>query len=314
MAETKRWVTGEDALGRRVDAEVAHGLGVSVKEARRLLESGRVSIDGRPAKKGSRLRLGASVEVMNWQGKEAHERERSPVPEPELLLDVLYDDEAIVAVDKPAGWPSHPLQPLERGTVANALVARFPTCATATPDPREGGLVHRLDRGTTGVLVAAKTPRAYTRLREAFSNGEVDKIYWALVHGAPPGSAIMEEPLLTKAGTARIAPHDAEALSARTEMRVLTVGGAYALVEARARTGRMHQIRAHLAHLGHPLVGDQRYGAPKSDDAFSEHPILHARAVTLPHPTDDWRVTISAPFSKIRRALCERLLGTKLPT
>jgi 23S rRNA pseudouridine1911/1915/1917 synthase len=311
--ETKSWVIGEEALGLRVDAAIAAGLEVSVNEARRLLESGRVTIDGRPAKKGSRLRLGALVEVKNWQGHEAHARARRPVPEPDLLLDVLYDDEAMVAVDKPAGWPTHPLLPLERGTVANALVARYPACAEAAPDPREGGLVHRLDLGTTGVLVAAKTTAAYARLREAFSAGEVDKVYWALVHGTPAAHAIIDAPLVTKSGTAKIAPHDPDALPARTEVRLLVAGNGHALIEAHARTGRLHQVRAHLAHLGHPLVGDARYGAPASDRPLSEHAVLHARAVTLPHPIDAWRVTIAAPYPRVRRALAEKLLGQPIP-
>src|SRR5262249_39330718 len=166
-----------DAAGMRIDVWLAGALELPRARVKELLERGAVRIGGRPPRKGDRTVAGARVEVTV-----ATEAPR-PVPQPELPLEVLYADAALIAVDKPAGLPSHPLQPGERGTVVNALVARYPECAAASADPREGGLVHRLDTLTSGVLLAARTPEAWRATREAFAGRRVDKRYLAVVTG-----------------------------------------------------------------------------------------------------------------------------------
>ncbi len=262
-----RWQIDEASAGQRLDKIVSAYLGIGMGEARRLIAAGDVFVGARRAQKGNTVPLGAWVEVrvelhVDVEGGAA---KRGPVPDHELFLDIVFEDDAIFAVNKPAGLPSHPLTPGERGTVANSIVAQRPACAEASEDPREGGLVHRLDRYTTGVLVAAKTRAAWTSMRQSFSNGDVNKTYWALVHGVPEvgheGVLLIDAPLVTRRGSAvvdRVAP---DALPARTEVRLLVTGAGYALVEAKAHSGRLHQVRAHLASLGHSLVGDDRYGA-----------------------------------------------------
>jgi len=316
----ERWEIARSEVNERLDGVVARRLQLSVHEARRLIADGFVRVNGAKGTKGMRLPEHAQLEVraeVRIEGNVHVGRSYAVVPEAELLLDVLYEDEQLVAVDKPAGWATHPLKPGERGTVANALAARFPGCATASPSPREGGLVHRLDRDTSGVLLAAKTPEAFLAMRQSFSDGLVDKTYWALVHGTPvdrglPG-IVVDVPLVTRGGLARVDERGTEGLPARTELRVLVSGEGHALIEAKARTGRLHQIRAHVAHLGHPLVGDTRYGAPLTDGLEADRALLHARTITLPHPRDGWRLTCAAPLPRDRRALFERLLGRPLP-
>ena len=286
----RQWLVAE--LGPRLDAFVASALGVSV--------------DGRREKKGTRLAVGAVVTAEEIE-------QRGPVPEHRALT-ILFEDEHLVAVDKPAGWPSHPLRPLETGTVANALVALVPSCADAATDPREGGLVHRLDHGTTGVLMAAKTPVDYLSLRAAFGEGRVEKVYWALVDGEPQlpsDTVIIDLPLVTRGGTARVEPTNREALPSRTELRVMQSSGGVSLVEAKAQTGRLHQIRAHLAHMGHPLVGDLRYGATPREGLPNEA-LLHARSLALTHPATGAPLFITAPLPAARLALFQRLLGASL--
>ncbi|HEY8210675.1 MAG TPA: pseudouridine synthase, partial [Myxococcaceae bacterium] len=153
------------AAGRRVDLFVSEALGLSRARVKRLFEERAVRVDGRPARKGDLLRAGQRVEVAGG----AVEEGPALVPEPDAPLSVLHEDAELVFCDKPAGRPSQPLQPGETGTVANALVARYPECAAAGDDPREGGLCHRLDVGTSGVLLAARTRAAWEAMRAAFS-------------------------------------------------------------------------------------------------------------------------------------------------
>ena len=172
--------------GLRLDAFLARrGLFASTAASRRFLAepAARVRVDGRPARKGERLAAGQRVEVPEPPPVAAAGPGSTIEADPSLALEVLYADEALVAVAKPAGLPSHPLRPGERGTVASALVARFPECAQASPDPREGGLVHRLDTGTSGVLVAARQRALWTPLHEALGGGG-EKTYLAEVAGA----------------------------------------------------------------------------------------------------------------------------------
>jgi len=277
--------------GRRVDQLLAQALpGLSVAGARRLLAAGAVRIDGRPAKKGDRLGAGQVLEVDEGAPATETPEGRRVQPEPALPLQVLAVDDAFVAVAKPAGWPSHPLAASERGTVANALVARFPECATASPDPREGGLVQRLDTETSGALLAARSPEAWTALREALSDPACEKVYLAEVTGAAAagGSA---EPI------GRVGRHGARVrvgagrnpLPARTDWDVLENRPTTTLLRVRLGKGRAHQVRAHLAAAGHPIVGDAVYGSGGS----AMH--LHAWSVRFRHPRSGATISIEAP-------------------
>lgn len=303
------WTVGTTQAGERVDSFIASCAGCSRAEARRLIDAGAVRVDGRRARKGTRLAAGARVELT---AAPADETARRPVPQPELPLALLYADDALVALDKPAGWPTHPLVPGERGTLANALVARFPECALAGADPREGGLAHRLDADTSGVILAARNAATFTALRGAFGRGEVEKVYWALAQGSPPERGEIEAALVQAGARVRVAgPADWRPLAAHTEFRVLARGDGCALVEARAHSGRMHQIRAHLAHAGHPLFGDALYGGPAAPAGTRGH-FLHAARLTLPHPLTGAPLELEARLPADRaRALAA--LGLSLP-
>jgi 23S rRNA pseudouridine1911/1915/1917 synthase len=297
-------VSGADA-GARLDHFVALKAGCSRAEARRLVDAGRVRVDGRRAKKGVLLAEGAVVELA---GAPPTADELRPVPEPERPLSVLHVDDAVVACDKPAGVPTHPLRAGERGTLANALAARHPECLVVSDDPREGGVAHRLDVDTSGVVLAARTREAWLALRRAFASGQVEKEYWALVTGAPPDAGEIDAPLV-HAGAKKVRAVDEERLEARparTSFQVIARGEQAALVRARTRTGRMHQVRAHLAHLGHPLVGDVLYGGPPLE---GEGHLLHAARVTFPHPLTGAPTTVTAPLPPNRKQLIERAVG-----
>ena len=317
-----RFVVGPGEGGRLDRLLAARYPGVGRRRWAQLLAGGAVRIGGRVARKGDRVAPGDAIDL---DREPAVGSDLAPVAQPELPLAILHQDDLVVAIDKPAGMPSHPLVAGETGTVANALVARFPGVAGAGRDPREAGLVHRLDRGTSGVLLAARTPEAWHALRGAFSGGRVSKRYLALVLGAARDGRC-DLPLVQRGRRALIAhDHGARgAMAAETRWRVRATaptgpGQVVTLVEAETATGRMHQVRAHLAAAGHPLVGDPLYGGPidlavavaggggESVAVAVALPFLHAAAIEIDHPAGTGRLAIQAPLPPERAALLARL-------
>jgi 23S rRNA pseudouridine1911/1915/1917 synthase len=295
-------------VGLRVDGFlVKRALFPSAAAARRALAAGLVRVDGTIAKKGHRLEVGNRVDLGESPGAE-------PVLQatPELVLSVLYLDEALVAVDKPSGVPSHPLRPGEGATVAGAIVARFPECAAASLDAREGGLGHRLDLGTSGVIVAARSREIWYRLRESLSGPACEKIYVAQIVGTFPDSdQVSQEFALPgprphsfvvdcpigrqgRRGGRVLLGAGRQPLPARTEITSIEARSEGNLVEAHLSHGRAHQVRAHLAYLGIPVLGDAIYGQPSDEGPTDLH--LHARAISFLHPTTGQSICIEAPL------------------
>jgi 23S rRNA pseudouridine1911/1915/1917 synthase len=306
----EEWLVAEGEAGERLDHLVAARAGISHAASRRVVDDGAVRLNGKRAKKGARVAAGDRVAVLGLLPRPAALR---PIAEPDVPLDVLASDEDFVAVNKPPGVPSHPLRAGERGTLAGALVARFPECADAGADPREAGLVHRLDGDTSGVLVAARNRPAWESLRAAFHDGRARKRYLALVVGTLSGSGTIEMALVHDPGDrrkARVVPRDTPGgREAFTEYRPIAFAPGVTLVEAHTSTGRMHQVRAHLAHLGHPIAGDLLYGGPPPHDGAPGH-FLHASWIALPHPRGG-TLEAKAPLPRARLDLLVRL-GVRL--
>jgi 23S rRNA pseudouridine1911/1915/1917 synthase len=274
----------------RIDKVLAkHYPGAGRRQLAELFEAGEVKLRGKKAKKGDTVAPGDEIELAREPVSGDALR---PQPDPALVLEVLLETAEIIVVNKPSGVPSQPLRAGELGTIANAIVARWPECAAIGDDPRDGGLAHRLDIGTSGGLVAARTAESYRRLREAFGKGDVQKQYLAIVEGVPSVNEV-EAPLSQRGDHVAVDHNDG--LTAFTTLQPLESSGSYSLVRCIAKTGRMHQVRAHLAFAGSPIAGDTLYkGAPLAD-----HPgfFLHAHTMSLPALGGD-AVEIIAPIPK----------------
>lgn len=261
----------------------------------RLFAEKAVYVGGKAVKKGHLVRTGDLVRLLRAPGT-AESLRVVPCKAP---LEVLYQDATIVVVAKPAGIPTHPLREGEVGTLANALVHRFPECALVGEDPREAGFAHRLDTGTSGVLLAARVPSAWKELRRGFANKEIVKIYLAAVQGVP-NAAGCDLPLLQRGSRVVV---DDEGLWAQTSWEIVSKTGDYSLVRCTTSTGRMHQVRAHLAACGSPIVGDVLYGGDPVSSL--QHHFLHALTVRFPHPDSRNLVEFTAPLSLERQRWLE---------
>ncbi len=282
---------GAEAVGKRVDQLVAGAVpGLSAAAARRLIAAGAVRVGGRTARKGDRVTAGQTVDVDD--AALAARANTAPAPDATIALEILHADDALIAIAKPAGIPSHPLRPGERGTAANAIVVKFPECASASDEPREAGLAHRLDTATSGVLVAARRPDVWRRLRAALTSAGAEKIYLAEVTGAPPARGESSAPIgrVGRRGTRVRVGAGRLPLPAHTDWDVVERRDSTALVEVRLHAGRAHQVRAHLAAAGFPIVGDDRYGG-----GAAERLHLHALSVRFHHPVTGEVISIAAP-------------------
>jgi 23S rRNA pseudouridine1911/1915/1917 synthase len=284
--------------GERLDAHLVRlGHAASRRAARLLIGQGLVQINGAPGRKGALVAAGDSVEVESAGAPMGIE------PNPDLPLEVLFNDAAVLVINKPAPMPCHPLRRAERETVMNAVVARFPETGVIGDDPREGGLVHRLDNGTSGALLIAREAGAFAALRDAVRKGLVTRRYQALVTGK------LETPLRLDAPIAhhprnrrRMVALDADqppalhgARPALTIVEPLSRAGAFTLVSVTPKTGNRHQIRIHLAARGYPLAGDSLYGGPALPTLAAGRFWLHLREVEFDSPISG-RVTVAAPL------------------
>jgi len=257
------------------------------------IKQGRVRVNGEPAKPATPLRGGEVVEV------EPAEPPPLNAFAEELPLDILYEDDDVVAVNKPAGMVIHAGAGIHSGTLVNALLHHFGQLSSVGGALRPG-IVHRLDRYTSGVVLAARTDAAHRALAAQFARHQVDKEYRALAHGRfshPQGriqKPITRDPRRRTRMTARLAYGRA----AVTEYRVLDQFAGFAYLQVRIETGRTHQIRVHLSSIGHPIAGDRLYGAPARIPGLPplERYFLHAWRIRFRSPSTGRPVTVEAPL------------------
>jgi 23S rRNA pseudouridine1911/1915/1917 synthase len=284
-ADTHAWIVAPADAGRRLDAWLAERLQIGRAGVRRLLESGRVQIDGRSVERRAKavpIEAGARVDVAAFAPPDA----RRAIATPDAPLVVRAEGAGWIALEKPAGTPVHPLRDDETGTLLNALLARRPEIHGIGEGGLRSGVAHRLDVDTSGVVLFATDEPTWQRLRAAFREHRVEKVYRALVLGRLAGAGDVRLPLVVarhRPAYVRAAPPDTPgARVTRLAWRAIESAGGTTLVEVRPQTGFLHQIRATFAHLGHPLCGDRSYGpAAFEDPSGAARHLLHAARVAV---------------------------------
>ena len=308
-----RWRVPDEAAGERLDRHLAAHLDLSRSRAQRWIDEGRVRVDGRAAKASHPLAAGDTVEA------------DIPPPRPDDRVEpeagdlaVLHADDHLLVLDKPAGLTVHPGAGRATGTLVHRLLHAYPELA-GIGGPGRPGIVHRLDKDTSGVMVVARTEPAHRALVRAFAARRVEKRYLAIVHGHPDAEGSVDAPIGRH-------PHERKRMTvrpdgrpARTAWRRLATAPGAALLELTIETGRTHQIRVHLKHARHPLVGDPVYGearwrslpGSRAQAALRDfpRPALHAWRLAFPHPATGEAVAFEAPVPGDLRGLWEAVGG-----
>ncbi len=290
----------EAEAGLRVDQFLARRFAhMSGAKAKQEAQKEHVWVNGVIAKKGVRLSIGDQVSLARLP--EATEFDVRPDPKQELV--VAYEDDWMVVVDKAAGVPCHPLRDGETGTVANGLVARYPEMNCVGYGPREPGLVHRIDVQTSGLVLAARDAETFSFLTNELKRGAIDKRYLAICVGMVKAPQRIELPIDARGGkrvrvisTEAASPHAKEAITEVLTACPVPRGHGIeegSVIEARAHFARRHQIRVHLAAIGHPLLGDAQYGGPPWPGQ-SRH-ALHASRLSFEHPRLRVAVEVVSP-------------------
>lgn len=280
--------------GERLDRVISLVCGVARREASALVAEGAVRLGGRTmASRAHRVSEGDVVEIALGASDPPE-----PVADRAVEVPVVYADDHVVVVDKPAGVAVHPGAGRPEGTLVNGLLARFPDLA-AVGEPARPGIVHRLDIGTSGLLVVARTASAYASLVAQLSSRTAERHYLALAWGAFESTGGVIDAPVGRGGRDRTQMAvSARGKEARTRYRVADVyrlPAAATLLECRLETGRTHQVRVHLAAIGHPLVGDRKYGGARLSVPL-KRPFLHAHRLAFDHPASGERRWFASPL------------------
>jgi len=286
----------DEDTGTRLDVVLARRVpGLSRRRAQEMLETGTIRLNGRRARKGDRIGAGDRITL----AQAPVPSDFPALPDASVPITVLYEDEHVAVIDKPAGVPSHPLRPDELGTAASFVVARWPETCFVGYRAREPGIVHRLDTGTSGVLVVARETASFEALRAALEADRIDKHYLAFVdpHAELREGQTIDAPLANDPrDPRRVVVGDLfdDARPARTELTAVITHARSLEVEVRAPHAFRHQVRAHLAHVGAPLLGDTLYGGPFVP-GLARH-ALHASRVRFEHPSTRRVIRVVSPL------------------
>lgn len=292
MAEIFEYTVADGDAGKRLDMFLAEKRAVPSRSfGKKLIDADRVQVNNQPAKASYKVCPGDRIRVV--------------VPDPEPIeaqpeainLDILYEDEDVIVINKPRGMVVHPAAGNRHGTLVNALLAHC-TNLSGIGGKTRPGIVHRLDKDTTGVMMAAKNDRAHLSLAQQIKEKSAKRNYLAIVHGN-----VREDQGIIKGNIGRHPVHrkkmavvpESRGKPAVTHYKVLERFGDFTLIEARLETGRTHQIRVHMAHLGHPVAGDDVYG-PKRSGLPLKGQALHSARLTFAHPETGETVTCTAPL------------------
>ncbi len=278
--------------GERIDRLVSLVADISRSEAAELLAEGRVRVNGSvPSKSSQRVGEGDHVEVM------VPIRSTALTPDVKIEVSIVHEDDHVLVVDKPAQLIVHPGSGVDSGTLVHGLLARYPDLV-GVGEPERPGIVHRLDKGTSGLLMVARTTAAYDDLTAQLVARTVGRRYSTLVAGSVDSEeGVVDAPLGRSPRQATLRAVVADGRPARTHYRVMArfPDADCCLVECRLETGRTHQIRVHMSAIGHPVIGDHRYGAPTESFGL-KRPFLHAKSLGFRHPSTGDEMEFKSPL------------------
>ena len=307
MAETKSVLIPDGLAGLRVDAGLGKALGMSRTAIVELIDQGAITIDGKAVSKSDRLVDGSLVQV------ELIEKTDPLIIRPDLVdgFGVVFQDEHIIVIDKPAGVAAHPSSGWDGPTVPGALLGLGIQLSTSGAQERQG-IVQRLDVGTSGLMVLAKSELAYSRLKQAFRDRKVHKVYHALVQGHPdPSAGTFDAPIGRHPKAEFKFQVDQDGKPSVTHYETVEAFAGASLLEIILETGRTHQIRVHFSAFRHPLVGDTMYGADPvlAKKLGIDHQWLHAIQLGFEHPITGEKVEFVSKYPAELEAVLDRLRG-----
>lgn len=295
-----------DQSGERLDSALSRLVPtISRSQAQRLIEQGALTHDGRPVKKNERLPLGTELELVLPEVREV------PIEAQSLPLEVCYEDADVIVVNKPKGLVVHPAPGHPDGTLVNALLAHCGDSLSGIGGEKRPGIVHRIDKDTSGLMIAAKNDAAHAALAAQLKDHSLARTYVCLVCGKiREDSGTVDAPIgRHPTDRKKMAVTQKNSRNAVTHWRVLERFSGYTLVECRLETGRTHQIRVHMAYRGHPILGDTVYGHKKAE-LGQESQCLHARELTFCHPRTGERMTVSCELPAYFVDLLEKFRRT----
>lgn len=300
MNELTYIVEQEDA-GARLDKYVSEKEAeLSRSRVQTMIEEGNVFVNGAPAKANYKVKVGEKVTLFVEDDRELE------VEAEDLPLDICYEDHDVIVINKPKGMVVHPANGNQTGTLVNALLFHCKDLSGINGVLRPG-IVHRIDKDTTGLLIVAKNDIAHTSLSKQLQTKSVNRLYYALVHGVIPHDfGTIDAPIGRDVNDRqKMAITANNSKDARTHFKVIERFKEYTLVECRLETGRTHQIRVHMQYIGHPVVGDEKYSYRKTMKVGGQ--LLHAHQLTFVHPRTNEQLTVDAPLPKLFEDVLEEL-------
>ena len=288
-------VAENEDIGKRADVFISKACDVTRSAASGLIEKGAVTVNGKTVTKSYKMALGDIAEI------ELPEPEMCDAEPEDIPLDIVYEDEDVVVVNKPQGMVVHPAPGHSHGTLVSALLYHCGDSLSDINGVIRPGIVHRIDRDTSGLLIVAKNNAAHLHLAAQLEDHSLSRVYKTILCGRLKGDGTVDAPIgrhKTDRKRMAISPEGRRAVTHYRQISELE--GGFCLAEMRLETGRTHQIRVHMAHIGHPVLGDPVYGRPtqfeKKHPALFMGQCLHAGELTFVHPRSGERVTVSAPL------------------
>jgi 23S rRNA pseudouridine1911/1915/1917 synthase len=307
------WTVGADQSSIRLDAFVRRCLPhLSSRETQKAIGEGAFWVNERLGKKGDRLAAG---DLLRFRGAR-HWLASAPLPRPDLAVVIRYEDESVLVLDKPAGMATHGFSGRETESLANFLAAARPELRNVGKSRWEPGLVNRLDRGTSGLVLAAKDQDSFEDLRSQSRRGLVKKKYWALVWGKTDDQGVVDVPLahdsrdrkkMAPLAKTKIGEPLPKSWSAATQFRRRAFSQGFSLLDVAIEKGVTHQIRVHLQADGHPLAGDPLYGAGRPEPFALERQFLHASRLEFRHPKAGRKIIVESPLPDDLKQVLDQL-------